>query len=399
MYAYVHDRTPGLNWNFGCPSQEVDWVSVWIFNYTMMQSKVLPRFFSFLVLLLGSVSSSEPDNDRFRQPDQSLSHGQKQQRRHDNVHNSYETAARFLQTANQSAEIWLEEYPTAITDPYLRTQLLGLATLYYATSGPFSWINNSSWLSNDTDDCVWYNKAGDLACFADGTMVNLDLSQNGLDGTLPTILGSLTFLGSLSLENNPNLTGTLISELGNLRELRILQLNGADFFGTLPSEWAIHPNLLRLQLGQNAINGSLPEVYGNMIDLVELDLNTNQISSYIPESFGQLVSLQSLNLSWQRYLHGTIPLSIWLLPSLFNLEVEYNYLEGTLPPELGLSISLLAINIKVTFGLMDMHIHIYILALLQYSHRLSIPSLLALSTTTLMVLFHWKWGTSPLSWI
>jgi hypothetical protein len=67
-------------------------------------------------------------------------------------------------------------------------------------------------------------------------------------GTLPTQLGMLTALTTLTLEalynyqsgryDNVNLTGTLPSELGALTNLVRLELDGNSLTGTIPSEWA-----------------------------------------------------------------------------------------------------------------------------------------------------------------
>ena len=54
----------------------------------------------------------------------------------------------------------------------------------------------------------------------------LDLKMNGLGGTIPVGIGELTQLRELNLNGN-NFHGTIPEELGDLTELRVLNLGGA----------------------------------------------------------------------------------------------------------------------------------------------------------------------------
>ena len=75
-------------------------------------------------------------------------------------------------------------------------QRYALATIYFATGGP-SWTNRSGWLSSD-HECNWHTAIHDVAStpICDGdTIVHLNLSKNGLGGTIPDDVSLLRNLG------------------------------------------------------------------------------------------------------------------------------------------------------------------------------------------------------------
>ena len=66
-----------------------------------------------------------------------------------------------------------------------------LEALYQDTDGD-NWTNNRNWLSNAPLDS-WHGVTTDR----NGRVVELDLSENELNGTIPSELGSLTYLGDI----------------------------------------------------------------------------------------------------------------------------------------------------------------------------------------------------------
>jgi hypothetical protein len=74
-------------------------------------------------------------------------------------------------------------------------QRYALATLYYSTEGN-NWIASDSWLTNATE-CEWYSSSQQpaLICDADRNILELNLANNNLRGTIPAELALLA--GSL----------------------------------------------------------------------------------------------------------------------------------------------------------------------------------------------------------
>ena len=70
-----------------------------------------------------------------------------------------------------------------------------LAALYHATEGD-NWINNYNWLSDAPLDS-WFGVTTD----GDGRVIEIDLRENGLNGTIPPELGDLAELKTLIFLN------------------------------------------------------------------------------------------------------------------------------------------------------------------------------------------------------
>ncbi|CAL8462229.1 g1760 [Coccomyxa elongata] len=123
------------------------------------------------------------------------------------------------------------------------------------------------------------------------------------------------------------------------------QLTKLDFFnqfltGTLPSNISF-PRLMEIRLINNDISGTLPSAWsdnGAFPALRALYLNRNwQLSGTLPASWGsQTSSLHKLEVLTAQGCNLTGPLPVeWAsnLPLLSILDLNYNALSGTLPPE------------------------------------------------------------------
>ena len=78
-----------------------------------------------------------------------------------------------------------------------------------------------------------------------------------LKGTIPSGMGSMTALTSLSL-SSCGLDGSLPSELGNLKQLQVLSLWNNSLTGTIPSQLSQLNQLQTLALEENDLTGSVP---------------------------------------------------------------------------------------------------------------------------------------------
>ena len=161
----------------------------------------------------------------------------------------------------------------------------------------------------------------------------LSLDGNWLWGPIPAGLGNLTNLKILSLSSN-NLGGPIPSELGGLSQLTELSLADNDLQGPIPAELSNLTNLTTLSLSENGLSGPILPELGGLSQLTELSLGGNKLSGGIPAELVSLTSLTRLSL-WGNNLSGSIPGGLGRLENLTYLDVAYNELSGPIPPELG----------------------------------------------------------------
>lgn len=83
------------------------------------------------------------------------------------------------------------------------------------------------------------------------------LDGNAVNGTIPTQIGGLTNLASISLANNA-ISGSIPTEIGNLKGLRRLWLDNNQLTGTVPDELQNLNRLEVMELHGNDLNGSMP---------------------------------------------------------------------------------------------------------------------------------------------
>mmetsp|Transcript_9133 Transcript_9133/g.13762 ORF Transcript_9133/g.13762 Transcript_9133/m.13762 type:complete len:1191 (+) Transcript_9133:134-3706(+) len=208
--------------------------------------------------------------------------------------------------------------------------------------------------SNDTtaDGCIW-NFTGTpnpcdphslwqrIKCTIDEPITNsstysilqLNLTSFGLDGTLPTTIGLLKELNYLSVTNN-SLRATIPSELGYLSNLETLYLDRNNFEGTLVRELGLLVNLVDLDIDNNMLHGSIPSSFGNLTRLEYMDIDNNMLSGTIVSSLMDMSSLVDLDLDKNAFT-GTIPETISRLTALKYLSLDTNYFTGSLPSQLG----------------------------------------------------------------
>ena len=241
-----------------------------------------------------------------------------------------------------------------------KTECEALVALYNSTDGD-DWSNNSGWLDTYTP-CFFsdggYNPDGwvGVEC-SSGSVTRLLLSDNHLNGNMPSSLGDLSNLQELDLANNQlsenipvelenlvnlhglalsnnQLSGSIPTELGNLTNLRWLNLLSNQLSGSIPSELGELINLQELKLGSNHLDGAIPAELGNLVGLQYLYLDINEFDGAIPAELGNLINLQELFL-YRNELSGSIPAELGRLDDLTQLLLWENQLSGNIPPELG----------------------------------------------------------------
>ena len=113
---------------------------------------------------------------------------------------------------------------------------LSVLIAFYEATGGDNWKNNTNWLSSLPLD-QWYGIDTDDG----GRVTSLNLSDNGLTGTISEALGQLNNLETLNLSDN-ELTGPIPKALELLDNLQFLRLRGNDLTGCVPSALRDVPN-------------------------------------------------------------------------------------------------------------------------------------------------------------
>ena len=192
-----------------------------------------------------------------------------------------------------------------------------LVALYEATDGP-NWVNNENWLT-DAPLGDWFGIETD----ASGRVVGLDMYYydrqserwigNGLSGAIPPELGNLVNLRELDVDDN-DLTGPIPPELGNLANLQVLDVDDNDLTGAIPPELGNLANLWLLELDKNHLTGAIPPELGNLANLRILELHENDLTGVIPETFLALDALERFRIQGNADLctPGTIDFVNWL---------------------------------------------------------------------------------------
>jgi Leucine-rich repeat (LRR) protein len=195
------------------------------------------------------------------------------------------------------------------------------------------------------------------------TVEFMDFSNNKFTGRLPigASLGAgpmLPGLETLRLSNN-FFTGTFPKELPP--NINLIDVSGNLLVGTLPTEISNFTNLnflllennefLNLDLGSllrhavhlktlSARNTSLTGRFNgtdvkSLLEMEILDLGYNAITGTIPPEFGQLASMKNLVLQ-SNQLSGSIPSALGSLNELRILKLDNNRLSGSFPQTLGM---------------------------------------------------------------
>ncbi|XP_047314188.1 receptor-like protein 56 [Impatiens glandulifera] len=221
----------------------------------------------------------------------------------------------------------------------------------------------------------------------------LDLSNNYLEGDIPTCLNELSFLRRLDVNNNllngssPNSFHMLAMRNNSFSgpfPCEVLSLRGNDFTGEIPHQLCQLRKLNWLDLSNNFLSGPIPSCLGDMNfgkepnyagityiaptsvegelegmqsyvydDNVEmytkyradsytgrllammsgLDLSCNNLEGEIPNELGYLNSIHTLNLS-HNWLSGPIPQTFSNLKQIESLDLSQNNLSGEIPSNL-----------------------------------------------------------------
>jgi Leucine-rich repeat (LRR) protein len=201
---------------------------------------------------------------------------------------------------------------------------LALVSLYNSTNGA-AWTDNTNWLTGSVN--TWVGIDVD----ATGTrVVQVILPANGLSGTLPSLLDSLTALTDFNVSHNA-LTGTL-PVMSKMTQLTNLDLSSNSFTGSLPSSLGAIPNLSFVDFSSNTFSGAIPASYGNLQNLGSFAAANNSLTA-LPQSFFLLSNLYSLDLSHNQ-IADSLRNSIYGWQAMSILDLSFNQFIGELPDSL-----------------------------------------------------------------
>jgi Leucine-rich repeat (LRR) protein len=171
---------------------------------------------------------------------------------------------------------------------------------------------------------------------SNGKVVRIDLAGlPGLNGTIDPVIGQLTELTDLRLQNL-NIKGTVPTEIGLLTNLLVLFLNDNDLTGQLPdSVWSLSAMQYLIMSFNANLTGTISSAVGALTNLIQLRLDFTGMGGSVPWSaLGALAQLQHLHLFSSRF-SGTIGSEVGLLQSLEELKIQDNRFTSSLPTQLG----------------------------------------------------------------
>ncbi|XP_062094221.1 receptor-like protein 37 [Humulus lupulus] len=186
-----------------------------------------------------------------------------------------------------------------------------------------------------------------LDCHLNGTFPSeifqiqtIDISNNELlQGSLPKNFKKNNALQKLVLTYT-NILGFLPMSMGSLSNLSILDLSNCEFSGEIPTSMEKLTQMVYLHLSFNKLTGQVPS-FKMSKNLTGLYLSHNMLTSTISSSdFEGLSNLVKFDFS-RNVLNGSIPRSLFLLPTLEDIDLSNNRFDGQLPESFNMSSSVL----------------------------------------------------------
>ncbi|WP_425389778.1 leucine-rich repeat domain-containing protein [Ekhidna sp.] len=217
---------------------------------------------------------------------------------------------------------------------------LALVAIYDSTNGD-GWSTNTNWKTGTVD--TWFG-----VTVQGGRVVGLDLGfdpfGNGLTGPFPTAIGDLTELKVLDLEGN-QFNDSIPAEIGNLTNLVELNLNRTRLLGSIPSEIGNLTSLEILRLGNNfSLSGEIPAEIYTLTNLRVFDFSFNSgMNGSISSDIGNLINLEEINLVNSSF-SGQLPVEISSLSNLDTLLIQSN--DFTDIPDLSGLSNLVTVNVS-----------------------------------------------------
>ncbi|KAK8684894.1 hypothetical protein V6N13_040908 [Hibiscus sabdariffa] len=198
--------------------------------------------------------------------------------------------------------------------------------------------------------------SGNIPSF--GTLSNLQdlfLDSNGFSSITPNAFDGLSSIQRLSLSENPKLGPWTFPNVSKLTTIVELEVSNTNIYGTLPDIFGSLSSLQSIRASYNNLNGTLPASLGgsmiqnlwlnnqkagygftgtlavlsNMTQLVQVWVHVNSFTGPIPD-LSKCTSLFDLQIR-DNQLTGPVPKSLLNLSSLKNVSLDNNKLQGPFP--------------------------------------------------------------------
>jgi Leucine-rich repeat (LRR) protein len=214
---------------------------------------------------------------------------------------------------------------------------------FFSATGGSSWTNNDGW-NGSADYC---NTFYGIECDGAGRVTSLNITENNLRGTVPSSIFKLTNLRELVLSRNPVVFS--FQGIGDATKLINLylddtQLSSLDGIGDAKG-------IQTLNLAGNNLDGTVPVDLYLLTTLKQLDLGYNFLTGRLNNVIGAMTSLESLHLYHNQFT-GRIPAAIGDLTNLQELSLAENAFDGTIPPELNDLVNLRFLSIQREGGIL-----------------------------------------------
>lgn len=202
-----------------------------------------------------------------------------------------------------------------------------LKALYRATGGE-SWSERTNWMDDSKPICSWHGikcQGGDTD---NSTVTEIDLGNNNLIGTMPSVIWDLPYLIKLNLKEN---IGLFIGfdNIKKAKQLETLYISNVDIGHVNGIGGA--PKLKELHLTSNELTGTFPDELFNLASTLEqLFMAYNSFSGPLSTKFGRFSKLTDFY-AYDNDFTGTIPTEMAKLKKLQNFVVAENKLSGTIP--------------------------------------------------------------------
>lgn len=234
-----------------------------------------------------------------------------------------------------------------------RVQRYALAVFYYSTfqkshnfsQQPTGWSSSTRWLSQESE-CTWEG----ILC-TNGKVSSILLAEHFLSGSLPMEMALLRDnLTTLDLSrNNILMQGDELEVFGYLYKLENLIFDDNYMVTTdgLPESFSELAALEKLTLSYNLLQGEIDgAIISNMQALTHLEIESNYLTGSLPMQLGQLQNLVYL---YARRNDFVMQLDDLMAPgnlqSIFALWLDSNSINGRIPTSIGLLKDLASLSI------------------------------------------------------